>query len=109
MKSKIQEEGSLSKEKHEAQVSRPNKEQSGKAFGKLLPKKGGSEIREDIPRIRKYSAAKEREGGGGKSVRTEGRSVSRGREKLIHLGKELILIFLSFLNDTMFWPVFKWL
>lgn len=82
MQSKIQEVGSLfSKDKHETQDSRSNTGQLGKAFGKLLPKKGGSEIREGIPRVRKYSRDKEREGGGGKSMRTEKVEVFLGERR----------------------------
>lgn len=61
----------FSKDKRETQDSRSSTGQLGKAFGKLLPKKGGSEIGEGVPRVRKYSRGREREEGGGKSMRTE--------------------------------------
>ena len=82
MQSEIQEVGSLfSKDKHETQDSRSNTGQSGKAFGKLLPKKGGSEMREGIPRVRKYSRERDREEGGGKSMRPEKVEVFLGERK----------------------------
>lgn len=45
----------FSKDTHETQDNRSNTGQLWKGFGKLLPKKGESEIREGIPRVRKYS------------------------------------------------------